>query len=95
MEGLSIDAASANVGRRCMELLDIWEEEEETMPTHRLTWEFHFYRILWCGMLNYLSIPLARPFSTSLCPPDFCPPDNAVCIEDDSCCHWCQEPDLE
>ena len=66
MEGLSIDAASANVGRRCMELLDIWEEEEEATATPRLTWECHFYWILRCGMLKYLSILVARPFSMSL-----------------------------
>jgi hypothetical protein len=29
------------------------------------------------------------------CSPDFCPPDNAVCIEDASCHYCCQEPDLE
>jgi hypothetical protein len=30
MEGLSTSAASAYGGQQCMELLDIWEEEEET-----------------------------------------------------------------
>jgi hypothetical protein len=59
-------AASANIGQLCMELLDIWEEEEETMPTPRLTLECHFYLILPCGMLNYLSILVTRPFSMSL-----------------------------
>jgi hypothetical protein len=49
-----------------MELHNIWEEEEETMPTPRLTWECHFYWILRCGMLKYLSILVARPFSMSL-----------------------------
>jgi hypothetical protein len=70
MEGLSIGAASANVGWLCMELLDIQEEEEEeeeeTMATPRLTWECHFYQILQCGTSNYLSILVARPFSMSL-----------------------------
>jgi hypothetical protein len=65
MEGLSIGAASANVGQLHLELPNIREEEEETMPTPRLTWECHFYQILWCGTSNYLSIPVARPFSMS------------------------------
>jgi hypothetical protein len=66
MEGLSMDQVSANVGRLCLELPDIREEEEETTPTPRLTWKCHFYQILWCGTSNYLSIPVARPFSMSL-----------------------------
>jgi hypothetical protein len=65
MEGLSIGAASAKSGQLCMELLEICAEEE-TMPTPRLTWECHFYQILWCGTLNYLSILVTRPFSKFL-----------------------------
>jgi hypothetical protein len=45
-----------------MELPDIREEEEERMPTPRLTWECHFYWILQCGTMIYLSIPVVRPF---------------------------------
>jgi hypothetical protein len=51
-----------------MELPDIREEEEETMPKPRSTWECHFYQILWCGMSHYLylSILVTTPFSMSL-----------------------------
>jgi hypothetical protein len=68
VEGLSIGAASANIGRQHMELPDIWEEKEEVTPTPRSTLECHFYRILWCGTLHYLylSIQVTRPFLTSL-----------------------------
>jgi hypothetical protein len=66
-EGLSIGAASANVGWRRMELPDIQEEmEEEITPKPRSTWECHSYRILRCGMSHYLSIPLTRPIPMSL-----------------------------
>jgi hypothetical protein len=49
-----------------MELLDIWEEEEEATATPRLTWECHFDWILQCKTLNYLSISVTRPLSMSL-----------------------------
>jgi hypothetical protein len=62
VEGLSIGAASANVGQRHMELLGIREvEEEEIMPTPRSTWECHSNRILQCGTLHDPSIPVTRP----------------------------------
>jgi hypothetical protein len=79
-----------------MELPDIWEEEEETIPTPRLTW---------ASVTSTKSFGVERRTTSTFwwqdlsqhlfCPPDFCPPDNTVCIEDDSSHHWHQEPDLE
>jgi hypothetical protein len=66
-EGLFIGAASANVGRRRMELPDIREEKEEKItPKPRSTWEYHSYRIRRCGTSHCLSIPVTRPFPMSL-----------------------------